>query len=116
MMLCVEISANAGKFIFQLDKHLVYGLSQIAPVLVPAQSISRYIYLSALRAPPSLTAQPPRADPAPHRAKCISEHGVSLSTSTQILLVTLSQPLTVTYKLSTKSDLTPEFCFALVPW
>lgn len=76
MMLCVEISAKAGMFIFQLDKHLVYGLSQIAPVLVPAQSISRYIYLSALRAPPALTAQPPRADPAPHRAKCISEHGV----------------------------------------
>lgn len=71
-MLCVEISAKAGMFIFQLDKHLVYGLSQTAPVLVPAQSI----YLRALRAPPALTAQPPRADPAPRRAKCISEHGV----------------------------------------
>lgn len=38
--MCVEISAKQGMLIFWLDKHLIYGLSQIATVLAPAQSIS----------------------------------------------------------------------------
>ena len=66
-MLCVEISAKQGMLIFWLDKHLVYGLSQIATVLAPAQSISQSISVRALGAPPALTvpAQPPPRSSAP---------------------------------------------------
>lgn len=60
-MLCVEIPAKQGMLIFWLDEHLVYGLSQIATVLAPAQSISRCISVRAPGASPALTvpAWPP---------------------------------------------------------
>lgn len=54
-MLCVEIPAKQGMPIFWLDEHLVYGLSQIATVLAPAQSISQCISVRAPGASPALT-------------------------------------------------------------
>lgn len=61
-MLCVEISAKQGMLIFRLDKHLVYGSSQIATVLAPAQSMSQCISVRALGAPSAL---PVPARPCP---------------------------------------------------